>query len=110
MSQLQDEQLTAHFSLFQLTTTGHRDLLEENRRVTAEEKAKLTQVAKLLELCAATLGCNLDVHSASVSGGTSLRPRGALRLSLHLSCNLHLSCSLHLGCSLHLHLRNHLHR
>ena len=85
MSQLQDEPLTGHFSLFQLTRTDHRDLQEENRHVTAEEKAKLVEVAKLLELCQAALGCNIEVHSGRRYLALNKRVGGSER-SQHLKC------------------------
>ena len=80
-----DRQLSENFSLFQLTRTDHSDLQEENRHVTQEEVAKLSQVAGLLETCSAILGCRLDVHSGRRYLILNKRVGGSDR-SQHLKC------------------------
>lgn len=60
---MSDRRLSSHFTIFDLTRTDHADLQDENRHITAEEEAKLAELANLLEACQVVLGCDLDVHS-----------------------------------------------
>ena len=80
-----DKHLSPHFTLFALTRTDQADLLAENRQVTAQEEAKLLQVADLLEACQVILGCDLDVHSGRRVLALNKRVGGSER-SQHLKC------------------------
>lgn len=80
-----DKRLTPHCTLFDLTGTSHKDLLEENRQVTPEEEAKLLEVAELLEVAQVILGCDLDKHSGRRSPALNKRVGGA-EGSQHLLC------------------------
>src|SRR3990167_930997 len=82
---MKDRQLSPHFTLFDLTKTGHVDLQEENRHVTDEEERKLTEVANLLEAITVVMGCDLDVHSGRRYLALNKRVGGSER-SQHLKC------------------------
>lgn len=82
---MNDRKLSPHFSLFQLTRTDHVDLQEENRHVTADEEAKLCEVANLLEACRGVLGGDLDVHSGRRYLALNKRVGGSDR-SQHMKC------------------------
>lgn len=82
---MNDRNLSPHFTLFALTRTDHVDLQEENRHVTAEEEAKLCEVANLLEACQVVLGCDLDVHSGRRYLELNKRVGGSDR-SQHMKC------------------------
>jgi hypothetical protein len=82
---MQDEPLSPHFSLYQLTRTDHADLQEENRKVPADEKNKLVELAGLLEACREVLGCELDIHSGRRYLALNQRVGGSEK-SQHLKC------------------------
>jgi hypothetical protein len=82
---MNDRQLSPHFSLYQLTKTIHTDLQEENRHVTHDEEQKLLELANLLEMCRAVIGCDLDVHSGRRYLALNKRVGGSDR-SQHLKC------------------------
>lgn len=82
---INDRPLSPHFTLFDLTKTGHADLQEENRHVTQEEELKLGALANLLEACRSALGCDLDVHSGRRYLELNKRVGGSDR-SQHLKC------------------------
>lgn len=79
-----DRKLSEHFTLYQLTVTGHADLQEENRKVGPEELSRLIALADLLELVQEIIG-PLDIHSARRSPALNSRVGGA-KASQHLKC------------------------
>lgn len=58
-----DQQLSQHFSLYDLTKTSHADFQEKNRDINPLQIAKLTQVAALLEHVMVVLETPLIVTS-----------------------------------------------
>ena len=82
---MMDRALSPHFTLFDLTKTGHADLQEENRVITQEEELKLGELANLLETARAVLGCDLDVHSGRRAFRLNQRVGGSPK-SQHLKC------------------------
>lgn len=46
---VEDQQLTDHFTLYDMTKTSHADLLEKNRDVNPSQIGRLTALARLLE-------------------------------------------------------------
>ena len=77
--------LTPHISLLEMTRTDHADLQEENRRVTDDEVARLTDTARLVEVCREILGTAIDVHSGKRGAALNARVGGSDK-SQHLRC------------------------
>lgn len=60
---MDDQKLTDHFSLFELTTTSHPEFQKENRNLNEAQIGRLREVAKLLEKARDILGVPLKVIS-----------------------------------------------
>lgn len=60
---MNDQQLTEHFTLFELTKTNFDRFQEENRNLSPFQIGKLTVLAKLLEHVRFILGEPLIIHS-----------------------------------------------
>jgi zinc D-Ala-D-Ala carboxypeptidase len=60
---MDDQKLSEHFSLYELTTTTHPEFQEQNRILTDLDVDKLMKVAALLEMIRAELQTPLFVHS-----------------------------------------------
>lgn len=80
-----NQQLTPHFSLYELTTTGHADLQEKNRMVDEDQIGKLKQVAELGELARGIIGCPLKATSGYRCQELNKR-EGSSSRSQHLLC------------------------
>ena len=61
---MEDQPLTDHFTLYQLTLTSHKQFQDENRDLTQEQLVKLQNVARLLEHVMFILDAPLTVTSA----------------------------------------------
>lgn len=58
-----EQQLSEHFSLYELTRTDHAEFLERNRIVSDQQILKLKFLATLLEQVRTILAAPLSVHS-----------------------------------------------
>jgi zinc D-Ala-D-Ala carboxypeptidase len=82
-----DEQLSPHFSLFELTTTSNKKLQEENRTLTYEQMCRLIILANhaesIREICGnAPVRVHSGYRSDSLNGATS----GSSSASQHPRC------------------------
>lgn len=82
---MDDKKLSEHFSLSDLTRTDHAEFQEENRKVAAEELAKLVRLALLLEECRTLVGGELDIHSGRRCLALNKRVGGSEK-SQHVKC------------------------
>lgn len=80
-----DEQLSEHFSLYDMTTTTHADLLEMNRNVDEYQIQKLRLVADLWEQARAIIDAPIIISSGYRCPALNQRVGSTLR-SQHLLC------------------------
>ena len=80
----EDQELSKHFSLYDLTRTDHADLQSENREVSESELVKLIKVAELLEQVVELIGA-IDVHSGRRFYKLNARVGGSPK-SQHMLC------------------------
>jgi len=80
-----DEQLTPHFSLYELTATSHADLQKKNRVLHKDQIGKLVLVAELGELVRGILGVPLKATSGYRCKELNTR-EGSSSRSQHLLC------------------------
>jgi hypothetical protein len=82
---IEDRELTEHFGLYEMTHTNREKFQEQNRDVTDEQIAKLTELAKTLEWVRNFLTVPLVIHS-----GYRCKPLndsvGSTDRSQHLKC------------------------
>ncbi len=82
---VEDQKLTEHFSLYNLTYTSHIEFQNLNRQINDAQIAKLKEVAVKLEVVRVILGCELTVTSGYRCMGLNTAI-GATPLSQHVKC------------------------
>lgn len=82
---IDDQKLSEHFGLYELTQTSHTDLQEKNRMLQEEQIVKLRNVAMLLENIRLLLEVPLVVHSGYRCHELNQRV-GSTDKSQHLLC------------------------
>jgi zinc D-Ala-D-Ala carboxypeptidase len=83
---MNDQNLTDHFTLWELTKTNSTDFQETNRTLEPDQVTKLTEVAHLLEAVRALLEVPIDVHSGYRCLALNLETRGSSPTSQHVLC------------------------
>jgi len=82
---IENQKLTEHYTLYDLTRTDHADLLEANRHVTTDQVIKLIQVAELFETAWQLLNVPILISSGYRCPALNAAVGSSMR-SQHLLC------------------------